>query len=278
MTYLSDKIIARAQKEMIQKSKRARKDTEHNVTYKPIQESDWYNYVCHGYAKGTFPRETKAILTITKEKKNFKTHSRRSVVMFYDWLLNKSPWSSVFLVKDPEFAYDTGTIIRTDVPASLLLSAAIFSRTPWDGGLSKEANVAMFKLIDDGADIISAYILVGCLHGNYVLGRTFCGSDHRILAANADTHHFQGLLRGELCKSNLALWKDGGGFSNSSNSSSVFHLFGKKPPRQRKITQSFECEVLEHLPYGKTISYQKLLKLTNELRGRAEYIQVSEDI
>lgn len=83
---------------------------------------------------------------------------------YFDWLINRSPWASVFITKDADEGFKLGWVVDAHQPHQLVASALIASRFPtesYNPGVSNRFSVYM-ELLGLGYDEITSY-LFACL-------------------------------------------------------------------------------------------------------------------
>lgn len=80
---------------------------------------------CHAVINRTIDRPT-ALAVITMADRTLETN--KGAILFYDWLINKSFFSDVFLCKDPVLSLKYGFVKRLDISAAKWLGAAQLSR------------------------------------------------------------------------------------------------------------------------------------------------------
>lgn len=77
-------------------------------------------------------------------------------IEYYDWLLNRSAYSSNFITKDAEYAASKGVVCSTDIPSNLLVGGLIAHRYPWEHpGLTRQWK----KFVDTGLSGDMAFLL-----------------------------------------------------------------------------------------------------------------------
>ena len=92
---------------------------------------------CHAALGNNYKRTYQGALSvvslITVDRLEGRRIAKGYTTPYYRWLLNVSPWASVFITKCPKEAMKKGVILRTDVPSNLLGGALIASRYGWEG-------------------------------------------------------------------------------------------------------------------------------------------------
>jgi len=88
----------------------------------------YMNTVCHSALNKGGPGTLFVVSRIDKEgrKKNLRDR------VFYNWLIKISPYSSFIINTRYADAMRRGLIVRTDVPANLMVQALVVSRHPWE--------------------------------------------------------------------------------------------------------------------------------------------------
>jgi len=76
--------------------------------------------------------------------------------LYYDWLMNESPWADAFLSKTYHEDYPW-LFLRTDIPSNFLASACIASRQTWENG----SRFTLWRsLVNKGLDKSYAFFLM----------------------------------------------------------------------------------------------------------------------
>lgn len=110
---------------------------------------------CHAGVNSVIQRET-AVAVITMADKDLVDN--RGAVQFYDWLINKSFFSDVFLCKDPVLSLKYGFVKKIDVSAAKWLGAAQFARLSTSE--FKLNMKAVYDILASGFDIHPIFLLV----------------------------------------------------------------------------------------------------------------------
>lgn len=101
---------------------------------------------------------TAAIISRIRRCKTDSYNQSKNSVRFYDWLFNRSPFSSVFMYKGAQARFDEGwCVVSANHPANLVQGALITSRNSWEF----PQNVDRWaKLVDLGVDENLSYLMV----------------------------------------------------------------------------------------------------------------------
>lgn len=90
------------------------------------------NQACH-YGLHDFETGTLAIVSGLMKPQAAYVLDEDEALMFLDWLLNRSPYSEVFITKSPHEALLHKVIVsRTDVPSNLMAAGLVASRRLWE--------------------------------------------------------------------------------------------------------------------------------------------------
>lgn len=111
------------------------------------------NTACHAELRGDTNRKFKLIGGLVN--KTYGNFNENNSLKFYDWLLNRSPYSPIFITKDAKEAHEEGFIARTDYHHNLVGSAFLASRATYEGSVA--ANWSAF--VDVGCNEDLAFIL-----------------------------------------------------------------------------------------------------------------------
>lgn len=135
-----------------------------NLSY--VKVGDW---VCHGFLnswdlKGVMERHSiipkpgviKYVLSAP-----MKSHeNKKNTKAFYDWLLNRSPWSVTHLDKDVDRCMELGFVVDAAGPANIFVSGLMASRLfteSYDQQLKHRIPVYL-ELVDMGLDESEAFL------------------------------------------------------------------------------------------------------------------------
>lgn len=146
---------------------------------------------CHAALRRHAPR-AQAIGTLVNSY-YFNLHlkngeiTRRDALLYFDWLLNRSPWAEVFITKNSKFAIQYGVLCRTDVPGNMLLSACTAIRYVIEN--PRPAIVALFnRFVSNGNDENTSFLLAHKVYYR-MKGKTLT-SHHDSVADTTDTLSF----------------------------------------------------------------------------------------
>lgn len=95
------------------------------------------NQVCHAGLRndyrGNKPKGAHAVVSALMKPKASEEVSEEEAIMFLDWLLNRSPYSSVFITKSAHEALFHKTIIASaHHPSNLMAAGLVASRRLWE--------------------------------------------------------------------------------------------------------------------------------------------------
>jgi hypothetical protein len=113
------------------------------------------NGACHAPINNAIDRRT-ALAVITMADQRLADNP--GAVQFYDWLINKSFFSDVFLCKDPVLSLRYGFVKQIDVPAAKWLGAAQLARLTTSE--FKEFMFSVYDVLASGFDIHPMLLLL----------------------------------------------------------------------------------------------------------------------
>jgi hypothetical protein len=104
---------------------------------------------CHACVSSSLKRNQELSVVITRSDPSLSTNP--GALAYYDWLINRSFFSDVFLCKDAKLSLEKGFVKRTDVEAAKWLGAAQLGRL----ATSEYRNnmLAVYDILASGFDI-----------------------------------------------------------------------------------------------------------------------------
>lgn len=182
-----------------------------HVTYSLIINNDGSKFTamgpCHACVDRNLKRD-KALAVITYTDNSLA--SNPGAIAYYDWLINKSFFSDVFLCKDAELSLRYGFVKTIDVNAAKWLGAAQLCRLPTSE--YKHCAEAMYDILASGWEIHPMLLTFLACTANFNSNGKIVSADHYIFSrytksfTNGQTTHlpFTGIVSEahlkDLCK------------------------------------------------------------------------------
>lgn len=164
---------------------------------------------------------------------------------YYRWLLNDSPWSDVFIIKELKDGMPY-VFLRTDVASNYLMSAIIASRSPWE---YPTKIITWHRLVTKyGVNPNYAYLSVtplGMSGKSYIFAP--CEAEHWPLNGAMGIDFIKNFTNGVSEKKNLTeiYRKDSNyrGYSQTGDPIKVFTVFGRERSETDKLWAKFSYEL-----------------------------------
>lgn len=152
-------------------------------------------------------------------------------VLFWEYLVNDSPWRDVFLTKGLQEAEETGVLIRTDLPSNFVMQGVIGTRMPHEFPNRVEL---WYDVVQAGGDPDLAVLLSESIvsEEGYLSLNNRTGDIHDMFAPwNWSEDSIRNYLTGNLVGGNPPL-------AVSSVFDGVHSLYVGKPPAERFIRKT----------------------------------------
>jgi hypothetical protein len=109
---------------------------------------------------------------------------------YINWVVNESPYKDAFVIKDPKEIYNNYYLLRTDIPANMLVGACVVGRLSWEdhsgNGINNEDFLNVWwHIVKNGGDPNLAFVFAHLFRGKTHNGELF----PVICMANKDAHH-----------------------------------------------------------------------------------------
>jgi len=196
----------------------------------PTYHKCWWNRVC--YNNLNFEgHKWKGAVSFVSLIRNCEKVGRRVSILYLDWILNNSPWSSVFYTKVPNKAIDKGIICHTNVLSTLLMSGLSAVRE-----IDECPNKVIIwgELVNAGLNPEYAYIATHYLEiceGGFLLNKPYYNTNHLSLNQPFTPKYLKNFCAGKIARvgehsppRNI--------FKKNTKFSGVFNLWGN--PRDGK--------------------------------------------
>lgn len=123
------------------------------------QENLYTSMPCHAAITRPCNSNPIAIVTLIRKPENIRI--RGFVLKYLEWLMNHSVYSECFVTKSGMEAVLSGIILRTNIPANLLVAALIATRYPWEHSLT--FYFYWCQLVKRGVDKSLAFLAAHCV-------------------------------------------------------------------------------------------------------------------
>lgn len=118
---------------------------------------------CHSGVMGRGSNRSLAIVTLIDRNESLgqKRLKKRQLYDYYDFLINRSPWSHCFEPISGEKAFKAGScVLKVDVPANMLQGALISTRNSWEYALNIEIWWELVQLgVEERLAFIACYLV-----------------------------------------------------------------------------------------------------------------------